>query len=64
MKGINGKASFENDDHKIPHADIEFTFTSREAADSCIHSVKSLQRRLFVSYLQSQRLEEVVQFRR
>jgi hypothetical protein len=65
LRAVIGQASLEkNENIDIPQADIELTFTSRKAADSCLFSVKSLQRHLFVSYLQSQRLEEVVQARR
>jgi len=65
LKGVNAKASLENNErHDIQSADIEFTFISREAANSCMASVKSLQRQLFLSYLQYQRHEEVVQLRR
>jgi hypothetical protein len=65
LKGVKGKATLGSGEyHDIHDADIELTFTSRKAADSCISSVKSLQRHVFLSYLQSQRLGEVVQFRR
>ncbi|CZR51265.1 uncharacterized protein PAC_01140 [Phialocephala subalpina] len=65
LRGVKGKASLENDEQQDIHqADIELSFTSREAADSCRISVKFLQRHLFLSYLQSQRLGEIVQFRR
>lgn len=65
LKGVDGKASLENgEQHDIRYADIELAFTSNNAASSCLSSVKALQRHLFLCYLQSQRLEEVVQFRR
>lgn len=65
LKAVHSKA-FDTDDesHDIYEADIELTFASHEAAELCLSSVKSLQRHLFCSYLQSQRLGEVVQFRR
>lgn len=65
LKAVHSKA-FDTDDesHDIYEADVELTFASHEAAELCLSSVKSLQRNLFCSYLQSQRLGEVVQFRR
>lgn len=65
LRGVKGKASLENDEQQdIDQADIELSFTSREAAESCRISVKSLQQHLLLSYLQSQCLGEIVQFRR
>lgn len=65
LKGVKAKASLGNDEHLDIHdADIELTFASREAAASCWSSAKTLQRHLFLSYLQSQRLEEIITFRR
>ncbi|KAF8853301.1 hypothetical protein BDZ45DRAFT_806770 [Acephala macrosclerotiorum] len=65
LRGVKGKASLENDEQQdIDQADIELSFTSREAAESYRISVKSLQQHLFLSYLQSQCLGEIVQFRR
>ena len=48
----------------IPQADAEITFTTSEAADSCRYSLKAMQRYLFLSYLQSQRVDEIVQSRK
>ncbi|PMD58031.1 uncharacterized protein K444DRAFT_631391 [Hyaloscypha bicolor E] len=64
LKGVTGKVYLGNNEHlDIHQADIELTFTSREAAASCWSSVNSLQRYLFLSYLQYQRLEEITSFR-
>ncbi|KAH8800341.1 hypothetical protein F5884DRAFT_549349 [Xylogone sp. PMI_703] len=63
LKGVKAKASFAaGEDLSIERADFELTFTSQEAADSYLCSLKALQKHLFVTYLRSQRLEEVIQF--
>ncbi|OBT77855.1 hypothetical protein VF21_03261 [Pseudogymnoascus sp. 05NY08] len=65
LRGVNGKAFLRtNDKIDIHDADIEITFVSDEAVASFLAAIESLQRHLFISYLQSQYLEEVVKFRR
>ncbi|KFY30143.1 hypothetical protein V494_08248 [Pseudogymnoascus sp. VKM F-4513 (FW-928)] len=68
LKNVDGKAFVKNDDRfdriDIQDSDIELTFTSTEAATSFLNTIESLQRHLFISYLQSQRLEETIKFQR
>ncbi|OBT90159.1 hypothetical protein VE02_00880 [Pseudogymnoascus sp. 03VT05] len=65
LRGVNGKAFLTNNDRiNIQNANIELTFTTSEAASSFLTAIESLQRHLFISYLQSQYLEEVVKFSR
>jgi hypothetical protein len=65
LKGIKVKASLENDEqHEIEDADIELKFSSQEATGSCVESIRSLQKHLFMSYLQSPRLGEEIQLQR
>ncbi|OBT69915.1 hypothetical protein VE03_00434 [Pseudogymnoascus sp. 23342-1-I1] len=60
LKGVTGMAFLRNDDRiDIQDANIELTFVSNETAASFLSSIESLQRHLFISYLQSQRLKEV-----
>ncbi|KAL5345585.1 hypothetical protein ACLOAV_009339 [Pseudogymnoascus australis] len=66
VKGVNGKAFVRNNEDRIDiqGADIELRFVSAEVAASFLSAIESLQRHLFISYLQSQRLEEVETFHR
>jgi hypothetical protein len=65
VKDVNGRASLTDGDHlDIEHSDVELAFNSDETAASCLSSVESLQRHLFTDYLQTQRLGEVIKFKR
>lgn len=65
FRGVKGKASLkDNENLDIHQADVELIFTSYEAAESCWSSVKALKEHVFLTYLTSPRLEDVVQLRR
>jgi len=65
MRSMECRVFLDHDEQlDIQQADVELAFTTLEGADSCRSSLKSLQRHLFLSYLQFQRVNEIVQSRK
>ena len=62
MRAVRCSALLGRDEHlDIHQADAEIAFTTSKAAAGCLTSIEAFQRQLFLSYLQFQRMGEIVQ---